>query len=63
MKVILNVKNTGYKVVAQIYGGITIDKVKFVYLHQHDALIRKDLYLTYKNSKNFEDFLLLVIDK
>lgn len=63
MKVILNVKDTGYKMVCRIYGGCTIDKVKFVYLERHDALIRKDLYSTYKNSKSFEDFLLLVVDK
>ena len=63
MKVILNVKDTGYKMVCRVYGGCTIDKVKFIYLHQHDALIRKDLYSTYKNSKSFEDFLLLVVDK
>ena len=63
MKVILNVSQTGYKMISQIYGGVTIDKVKFVYLHQHDALISKDLYSTYKNSKSFEDFLLLVVDK
>lgn len=62
MKVILNVKDTGYKMVCRVYGGCTIDKVKFIYLERHDALIRKDLYSAYKSSKTFEDFLVLIGD-
>jgi hypothetical protein len=57
MKIILNVKNTNYSIVANLYGSITIDKIKYVYLHQHDALIQKILYKSYKTFKNFDDFV------
>jgi hypothetical protein len=63
MKVIQNVSKTNYSIVAKLYGSVTIDKVIYIYLHQHDALIRRDLYSSYKNSKSFEDFLMLVTDK
>jgi hypothetical protein len=63
MKVIQNVEKTNFSEVAKKYGSLKIGKVVYVYLERHDALIRKDLYSTYKNSKSFEDFLLLVIDK
>jgi hypothetical protein len=59
MKIILNVSKTNYSIVAKLYGSVTIDKVVYVYLHNHDALIRRDLYPAYKRAKNFEDFLLL----
>jgi hypothetical protein len=57
MKVIQNVEKTNFSEVAKKYGSLKIGKVVYVYLERHDALIRKDLYSTYKNSKSFEDFL------
>jgi len=63
MKVIQNVSKTNYSIVAKLYGSVTIDKVVYIYLHQHDALIRRDLYTAYKSAKSFEDFLILVADK
>ncbi len=57
MKVIQNVSQTNYSIVAKLYGSVTINKVVYVYLHQHDALIPKSLYAEYKKHKSFEDFL------
>lgn len=57
MKIILNVKNTAYYSIVEKYGVIKIDNVQYFYLHQHDALIQKALYLKYKTFKNFDDFL------
>ena len=60
MKVIHNVSKTNYSIVAKLYGNVTIDKVVYIYLHQHDALIRRELYSAYKNSKSFEDFFIII---
>lgn len=57
MKVILKVSETPYAKIADKYGAIKIDKVMYLYLHQHDALIQKVLYNKYKEHKKFEDFL------
>ncbi len=57
MKIIQNVSQTNYSIVAKLYGSVTINKVVYIYLHQHDALIPKSLYSEYKKHKSFEDFL------
>jgi len=57
MKVIQNVEKTNFKDVARKYGSLKIGKVVYVYLERHDALIRKDMYYTYKAAKSFENFL------
>ena len=57
MKVIQNVEKTNFSEVAKKYGSLKIGKVVYVYLERHDALIRKDLYYTYKAAGNFENFL------
>ena len=57
MKIILNVSKTIYKDIADKYGVIKIDKIQYFYLHRHDALIDKKLYLSYKTFKNFDDFV------
>lgn len=62
MKVILNVSKTNYSIVAKKYGSLKIDKINYVYLERHDALIRKDLYYTYKAAGSFENFLAQIGD-
>ena len=57
MKIIQNVSQTNYSIVAKTYGNIKIDKIVYVYLHQHDALIPKSLFAEYKKSKSFDDFV------
>jgi hypothetical protein len=57
MKVIQNVEKTNFSEVAKKYGSLKIGKVVYVYLERHDALIRKDLYYTYKAAGTFENFL------
>lgn len=57
MKIILNVKKTPYAKIADKYGAIKIDKVMYLYLHQHDALIQKVLYNKYKEHKDFQEFV------
>ena len=57
MKIIQNVSQTNYSIVAKTYGSLKIDKIVYIYLHQHDVLIPKTLYGEYKKHKSFEDFL------
>lgn len=57
MKVIKNVSKTNFSEVAKKYGSVKIGKIIYVYLERHDALIRKDMYSTYRAAKSFEDFL------
>ena len=62
MKVIQNVEKTNFSEVAKKYGSLKIGKVVYVYLERHDALIRKDLYYTYKAAGTFENFLTQIGD-
>lgn len=57
MKIILNVKDTPYYEIVNKYGAIKIDGILYFYLHQHDALIQKVLYLKYKEHKDFQEFV------
>lgn len=57
MNIIQNVSQTNYSIVAKLYGSVKINKIVYVYLHQHDALIPKSLYAEYKKSKSFNDFV------
>lgn len=56
MKVILKVSETPYAKIADKYGAIKIDKVMYLYLHQHDALIQKFFTINIKSIKNLKTF-------
>lgn len=62
MKVIKNVSATNFSEVAKKYGSVKIGKIIYVYLERHDALIRKDMYSTYRAAKSFEEFLAQIGD-